>query len=155
VLGHYWLEAIERGSWRVLAVMALVAAAIAYFGYRPERQSHLPVLAIGSVLLFVDNRFWRGGQRKLWRVFIGIAVVTLITGTIATTAPLHPLIVLFFLMLATILALNWKFYVFMFQRKGIIFTAAVTPFHLFYHFYSGLAFAFVLTREAFRRLLPL
>lgn len=43
--------------------------------------------------------------------------------------------------LGLILVLNYQFYAFFIQQRGIIFTLAVVPFHLLYYLYSVLAFA--------------
>ena len=41
---------------------------------------------------------------------------------------------------------NWHFYLFLMGRMGLLNTFAAIPFHLFFHLYSGAAFAAGLTK---------
>jgi GT2 family glycosyltransferase len=43
-------------------------------------------------------------------------------------------------MAASLLLVNWRFYHFLWQKRGLLFAAAAVPWHWLYFFYSGLAF---------------
>jgi glycosyltransferase involved in cell wall biosynthesis len=64
-------------------------------------------------------------------------LVYLGVGAIFQVLAVAPLLLLLFL----ILLLNHRLYAFFIRKRGMVFALAVVPFHLFYYFYSGLAFA--------------
>jgi hypothetical protein len=46
-------------------------------------------------------------------------------------------------LIATIMVLNLKFYIFFIRKRGVMFALAAVPFHLLYFLYSIVAFALV------------
>ena len=49
---------------------------------------------------------------------------------------------------ATLIALDWPLLRFFIRERGVLFTVAATPWHLFHHWYSGAAFGYVLLSRA-------
>jgi O-antigen ligase len=41
---------------------------------------------------------------------------------------------------AAVAAINWRFYRFLWRRRGVLFMLSAVPLHFLFHFYSGLAF---------------
>jgi len=54
-------------------------------------------------------------------------------------------------LLVLLAALNLPFCTFMFQKKGLVFAVAAFSMHLFYYFYSGLAFVLCWARQTLHR----
>lgn len=94
------------------------------------------------------------------RAFFGAMVLGLSVGvaflllsiSLGLAAPL-------LLMVFLIMLLNYRFYAFFARKRGLIFTLAVIPFHLFYYFYSVIAFLvgaglYVRTKRGVRTSMP-
>ncbi len=66
-----------------------------------------------------------------------------IVASIAVAAyylPAHHLMIGSLVILAVLALLNSQFYLFLAGKRGISFMLAAIPFHLLYHFYSGVSF---------------
>jgi len=54
--------------------------------------------------------------------------------------PMHHLMLACFIILLLLGLLNSQFYLFLAGKRGVSFMLAAIPFHLLYHFYSGVSF---------------
>jgi hypothetical protein len=96
-------------------------------------------LLLGGLLV---DRLWPHSSASQRIVLFGGIVVALASSlallmssfSIRLSAPL--LLIVF-----AILGINFRLYVFFARRQGLFFALAVVPFHLFYYFYSVVAFA--------------
>lgn len=101
----------------------------------------LPPLAAGYALLFLRHRYaysnmtMRRRTGLLWGFYAVFAMASFLA-----YLPSHPLIFLFFFLLAALVVINSQFYVFLVHRLGWLYAAAAIPFHLLFHFYNGISF---------------
>lgn len=86
------------------------------------------------------------------RVSAVLAVLSIIIIPFSILRP--QLLLLALILLAAIPLLNYKFYRFFIQRKGIWFAMLVFPMHVLYFLYSAPTFALCWIRHFFRELLP-
>lgn len=97
----------------------------------------LPGLAMAGVLVAdaVSTRGW--ATRTMGLTWFGVIAV----GMAMTLWMLPTWAAVVLLPVATIVALNLKFYRFFIASRGLVFTAGVLPMHVLYYLYSGFAFA--------------
>lgn len=103
----------------------------------------VPAVLLGYVSL-IGSR-WR--SRPFWMLCYVLAV-----SVILAYMPVHPLSILFLLTLGALVALNARFYLFLARRRGPAFALSAVPFHLLYHFYSGVSFLIGATRYGWKML---
>ncbi|MBI1788130.1 MAG: glycosyltransferase family 2 protein [Acidobacteria bacterium] len=142
ILSRYWLEAgWERKSLVGVASIGGVVIALAGLAYTHFMEELVPMLILCPVLAFsrpyykgLDTRL-RRWSRGVFAVFLAIAFLFVID-----RLPEDWMVLAFFLLLAGIVILNLRFYLFLMRKKGIFFAVAAMPFHALFYFYSGLAF---------------
>jgi GT2 family glycosyltransferase len=140
-LVRYWIE-FALNDRPVLAPVILFSAvaAIVFLAKSHGMYGVIPPLLLSPVLLFARHRYSFGGfGRKVFRA----ATAAYIAGTILLAVPylpMHRVIFGCFIMLATLGLMNSQFYLFLASNRGLPFMLAAIPFHLLYHFYSGLSF---------------
>ena len=81
---------------------------------------------------------------KISAILIGLSV-----GLLPVILFKPQLIYLILVFLLIIIILNYKFYKFLSNRNGILFSVSTFPLHLLYYFYSGLIFGFFQVRHIF------
>jgi hypothetical protein len=153
-LGRYWSEAFSwRESRRGAIWTALVVAAISAMAAGHGMAGLIPPLVLGYGLLLVHHRYEYQGSRRA-RYAAALSSVLLVAAVLLTAfyLPHHPLIYLILMGLLVLMTLNTQFYLFLAGRQNRLFAIAAIPFHLLYHFYSGISFLagaarYLLTRQ--------
>jgi glycosyltransferase involved in cell wall biosynthesis len=152
LLGRYWVDpARPRRSRAGLLSVAAAVGAIVWAAFQLDVAHLLYPVLLGYALLFLRERYACAtySRRALTGALLG-AYMALSIVFILHYLPNHYLVIGFFSALAALIALNLKFYVFLAAKRGRLFAAAAVPFHLLYHFYSGIAFAAGLLRHFLR-----
>jgi glycosyltransferase involved in cell wall biosynthesis len=143
LLVRYWIEfAIPARPRVAVAVILLSVAAIAVLAYRQGMYAVIPPLLLSPFLLLAKHRYsyaTGGFRRKLFRAATAIYIVFSVVLALEYL-PRHRLIFACFVTLATLGLMNSQFYLFLASKRGLPFMLAAIPFHLLYHFYSGLSF---------------
>ena len=152
VLGRFWGEMVSsRDSrkglvWTAGAMGLIVAMAAAHDMY-----GLIPPLALGYGMLAVHHRYSydRGRRRQYVRWMFGLLIAS-VAGLTLFYLPYHPLAYAILLVLIALVVLNTQFYLFLAAKKNRRFALAAIPFHLLYHFYSGVSFLAGATRFTLR-----
>jgi glycosyltransferase involved in cell wall biosynthesis len=140
VVGLWSEEATPNMSWRAEAFTYILVGAIAGLALYFDMALLLVPLAV--VLFGLLARRWPPHPSALWRRVSFAAVVLGLTVGVGLLFISFPIWLVAPLLLFTLLIvlLNHRFYTFFARKRGMIFALAVVPFHLFYYFYSVLAF---------------
>ena len=134
------LSRMSRRAEKIMYGLTFALGGLAMYSGRPFLLIPIGLLLIGMI---GGRRFGRFG--RLWSQLMFLA---LIVGAASGAAIflmnfsmwlLTPLVGL----IATIVVLNARFYVFFVRKRGVMFALAVIPFHLLYFLYSTAAFALV------------
>lgn len=148
VMISYWNSSegappLSRISSRAEKIMYLsmgLIAALSIYVDRPLMLAPVGVLFIGTLMgkrFGMFNRFFRGLLFLAMIVgTVGVFTILVLNFNYWSLIPLLGLI-------ATIIALNIKFYAFFIRKRGFMFAFAVIPFHLLYYLYSIVTFALV------------
>jgi glycosyltransferase involved in cell wall biosynthesis len=143
VLGSYWvIEALKKDGRLVRFALAGFLGAFIALASSQALDYLVPPVLVAYVLLFLREGFTRKAKRlRRWSglaygAYAGSALLYLIA-----QMPAAPAVGGFLLLLAAVVGLNLRFYLFLFSRIGNLTGMATVPFHLLYHFYSGLSFA--------------
>lgn len=153
LLGRYWVDPAGRPSLTGLVCLSATIGGIAWLAIRMDMAELLYPVVLGYVLLFLRHRFAYAtySRRRLTGALLG-AYMALTIVFILHYLPNHYLVFGFFTMLAVLIALNLKFYLFLAAKRGRLFAASAVPFHLLYHFYCGIAFIVGLARHLLHRI---
>jgi len=142
-LACYWAETtVVRAGTAIKASFAVLVATFAWLAHIYHMHTLIPSVLVGYVLLFVRYRY--AYRTEAARKITGIAYATYLVGSmafIATYLPSTVPIICFFVMLASIILINRKFYIFLGRRMGWLTAFSAVPFHVLFYFYNGLAFA--------------
>ncbi|MCI0795840.1 MAG: glycosyltransferase family 2 protein [Chloroflexi bacterium] len=148
VMVSYWNNSenappLSRISTRAEKIMYLSMAMIAGLSIYLDR----PLMLFPVGVLFVGTLM---GKRfgMFNRYFRGLLFLAMIIGTVGVFSILVVNFNIWFLipilgLVATIVALNIRFYAFFIRKRGFLFAFAVIPFHLLYYLYSIVTFALV------------
>jgi hypothetical protein len=112
-----------------------------------------PVLVIPALLL-LRHRYNKDEPLKPLQRYAGIALLCASVVVSAYYLPGHHLLLLAFAVVVLLGLLNSQFYIFLAGNRGVAFMLAAIPFHLLYHFYSGLSFIAGTALHYSRRLVP-
>ncbi len=115
----------------------------------------IPSVLVGYLLLHIRYRYAYG--TKATRKVTGIAYAAYLIGSlafIATYIPATVPILAFFVMLAAIILVNHKFYIFLGRHMGWLTACSAVPFHVLFYFYNGLAFLTGIVAYATRSVRP-
>jgi len=147
LVGRYWLDGGGDRSWTVFLSLTLSSMTVVGLAYKENMLGLIPAVVLGYAVLFVRHRYAKPIETEWpWtRYLLGI-IVALCLLFILSYLPGHPLILAFFVVLASMVILNNQFYVFLAAKRGHLFAVAAVPFHLLYHLYNGLSFALGLCR---------
>ena len=141
LLSNYEVEATSHRHRKATAGVFILFMAIVWTAHLTGRSWLIPPMALAYVLLFLRHRYLYTTERR--RRITGIVCggyLLLILGLVVAYLPGHPLVFSVFLVMSVIVLLNSQFYVFLAARRGRLFALAAVPFHLLFHFYSGLSF---------------
>jgi glycosyltransferase involved in cell wall biosynthesis len=146
LLGYYWVDS-DGPRWSRTGLLCLAATAIGL-----DMAELLYPVMLGYILLSLRHRyaFATYSRRRLTGALLGAYMAAAVI-FVLHYLPGDYLVFGFFTALAVLVALNFKFYLFLAAKRGRLFAASAVPFHLLYYFYSGLAFFAGLARHTLRR----
>jgi uncharacterized membrane protein AbrB (regulator of aidB expression) len=134
-----------------LLCLTAVIGGIVWMATKLDMAHLLYPVMLGYLLLFLRDRYAYAtySRRKLTGALLG-GYMALTVVFILHYLPNHYLVFGFFSVLAILIALNAKFYLFLAAKRGRLFAITAIPFHLLYHFYCGAAFFVGLARHILR-----
>jgi glycosyltransferase involved in cell wall biosynthesis len=141
-LACYWAEtAVTRTGRGIKLCFAVVAAIFVFLAYTHHMVTLIPPVLVGYFLLLIRYRY--GYRTQAMRKMTGIAYAVYLGASLIFIARFLPAtvpVLCFFLMLLSIIAINYRFYSFLGYRMGWLTALTAVPFHVLFYFYSGLAF---------------
>jgi hypothetical protein len=141
MLARWWGE---FGSYdrprRAFAMLMCVIAVVAAIAYMHGMYFIILPLLVTPVLLLLRHRYGTNGKLKQPQRWVGIVFLGISLCVAVWYLPLHRLMLPCFVILVVLGLMNSQFYIFLAGKRGIAFMLAAIPFHLLYHFYSGLSF---------------
>jgi GT2 family glycosyltransferase len=147
MLARWWGEVASykrpRQALWMLTGMLAIASGVAYWQHF---YGLIPFLAITPLFLLLRHRYDQHGKLLKWHRKVGMAficvsiIVAIVAGLENRYLPMHHLMLACFIILLLLGLLNSQFYLFLAGKRGISFMLAAIPFHLLYHFYSGVSF---------------
>jgi hypothetical protein len=154
VLASYWVvEALEKDALLMRGALGVFLGAYMALAYTRQLDHLVPPVLWAYLLLFLREGFMRKHHTlRRWSglVYGAYAACTLVY-FILNMPPDRAVFGLLFL-LAIVVSLNFRFYIFLFNRVGNLTGMATVPFHLLYHLYSGLSYAVGTVQFHFQRL---
>jgi glycosyltransferase involved in cell wall biosynthesis len=141
MLARWWGE---FGSYdrprRAFAMLMCVIAVIAAIAYAYKMYGIIPPLIVTPVLLLLRHRYGQNGKLRQPQRWLGIVFLCVSLCVAVWYLPAHHLILACFAIIVLLALMNSQFYIFLAGKRGVAFMLAAIPFHLLYHFYSGLSF---------------
>jgi cellulose synthase/poly-beta-1,6-N-acetylglucosamine synthase-like glycosyltransferase len=147
MLARWWGEVASykrpRQALWMLTGMLAVASLVAYWQHF---YGLIPFLVITPVFLLLRHRYDQHGKLLKWHRMVGMAFIcvsilmAIVAGLENRYLPMHHLMLACFIILLLLGLLNSQFYLFLAGKRGVSFMLAAIPFHLLYHFYSGVSF---------------
>ncbi|MGH9628213.1 MAG: glycosyltransferase family 2 protein [Bryobacteraceae bacterium] len=144
VLGSYWMQGIlESRSGLLRTGLFLFLCAFTAVAAHPQL-GLVAVVApvwVGFFLLFLRYKLTKDNEK--WRRITGLAYgayFALTASYLLIRLPRGGATLTFLSLLLVLIALNYRFYLFLFHRLGNLFGMAAIPFHVLYHFYNGVSF---------------
>ncbi|HWR51139.1 MAG TPA: glycosyltransferase [Bryobacteraceae bacterium] len=150
LLARYWVDS-RRKTRRELLCLTAAVAGVSATGYAAGLMPVVYAVLLGYALVFLRDRYayQAYSRRRLTGVLLG-CYMAFAAVFILRYLPNSPMVFGFFALLAALIALNHKFYLFLAVKRGRLFALTAIPFHLLYHFYNGLSFGVGLTRHLLR-----
>jgi glycosyltransferase involved in cell wall biosynthesis len=141
MLARWWGEVGSyRRPRRAVAKLTAMIAVVAGLAYWQHMYGLIPFLAVTPLFLVLRHRYDKTGKlRKVHRV-TGMIFIVASIAVAAYYLPAHHIMIASLVILAVLALLNSQFYLFLAGKRGISFMLAAIPFHLLYHFYSGVSF---------------
>lgn len=142
VLARFWGEAVtSRESRKGLAWTGAIALSICGMLWYYDMFGMIPPLIMAYALLLMHHRYEYKDERRRRYVKAAIIGLFLIVGFLTVFyLPYHMFIFTAMLGAVILIVLNNQFYLFLAAKKNRLFAVAAIPFHLLYHFYSGMSF---------------
>jgi cellulose synthase/poly-beta-1,6-N-acetylglucosamine synthase-like glycosyltransferase len=141
MLARWWGEVGSyRRPRRALVMLTAMLAVVACMAYWQKMYGLIPFLAVTPIFLLLRHRYDQRGKLQRWHRIVGMAFICLSMVVAAIYLPAHHLMLACFVVLLLLGLLNSQFYLFLAGKRGISFMLAAIPFHLLYHFYSGVSF---------------
>jgi hypothetical protein len=152
LLGAYEAEMTWKDNPKASILTAVLGTVIVLLAVQLKEYWLAPPVLMAYGLLFLRHRYayLKDSRRRVTGLFCG-AFLLIVIAMVLIYLPRHPIVFLFFMVLCGVIALNSQFYVFLAGRTGRLMALAAIPFHLLFHFYSGLSFLIGLTRHVTRR----
>ncbi len=150
LLARYWVDSPRRTRGGLITLAAVVGV-IAGTGYAAGMANLVYPVLLGYALLFLRARY--ACQSYTRRRLTGIALGLYMLATLVVIVHYLPdslLVAGFFMVLAALIVLNHKFYLFLAAKRGRMFALTAIPFHLLYHFYNGISFVVGFLRHTLR-----
>jgi hypothetical protein len=134
------LSRISPRAEKFMYALTIAPGGLALYSNRPLLLIPIALLLIGMVAGRRFGQFNRVGRQFLFfALLVGTAsafAILIMNFSVWLLTPIFGLI-------ATIMVLNLKFYIFFIRKRGVMFALAAVPFHLLYFLYSIVAFALV------------
>lgn len=156
VLARFWGEAVSRREsnkglvWTAVILAVIVTMLVVY-----NMLAVIPPLVLAYALLLMHHRYEyedEARHRYMKAMIVGLFGVV---GFLAIGyLPHHMFVYAALLVVVIMVALNNQFYLFLAAKRNRLFAIAAIPFHLLYHFYSGMSFIAGLTMHFFRSRSP-
>jgi hypothetical protein len=147
MLARWWGEVGSyRRPRRALAMLTAMLVVVAGVAYWQRMYGLIPFLAATPIFLLLRHRYDQRGKLRKWHRMVGMAfivvsmVVAVVAGVEGKYLAYHHLMLACFVVLLLLGLLNSQFYLFLAGKRGVSFMLAAIPFHLLYHFYSGVSF---------------
>jgi GT2 family glycosyltransferase len=141
MLARWWGELGRyRRPRRAMAILSGVLTVVTLVAYDSKMYGIIPFLAAMPTLLLLRHRYDKIGRLSKWHRMSSMAFICTSIAVAAIYLPTHPLISTCFAVLLLLAVLNSQFYLFLAGQRGVSFMLAAIPFHLLYHFYSGVSF---------------
>ncbi len=147
MLARWWGEVGSyrrpRAALAMLTGMLIIVSGLAYW---QKLYGLIPFLALTPIFLLLRHRYDQQGKLLKWHRKVGMAficvsiVVAVVAGLQNKLLAYHHLMLSCFIVLLLLGLLNSQFYLFLAGKRGVSFMLAAIPFHLLYHFYSGVSF---------------
>jgi glycosyltransferase involved in cell wall biosynthesis len=141
MLARWWGEVGSyRRPRRALAKLTAMLVLVSGLAYWQHMYGLIPFLAVTPIFLLLRHRYDKSGKLKKIHRMTGMFFIVCSLVVAAYYLPAHHLMLACFVILALLALLNSQFYLFLAGKRGISFMLAAIPFHLLYHFYSGVSF---------------
>jgi len=141
MLARWWGEVGSyRRPRRALAMLTAMLVVVAFVAYWQRMYGLIPFLVVTPIFLLLRHRYDLRGKLQKWHRMVGMAFICASMVVAAIYLPAHHLMLACFVVLLLLGLLNSQFYLFLAGKRGISFMLAAIPFHLLYHFYSGVSF---------------
>ena len=152
VLARFWGEAVSsRDSRKGIAWTGAIALSICGLLWAYDMVGMIPPLIMAYALLLMHHRYEYKDDRRKNYVKAAIILLFLVVGFLTVFyLPYHMFIFTAMLGAVVLIVLNNQFYLFLAAKKNRLFAVAAIPFHLLYHFYSGMSFIAGTAMYAFR-----
>lgn len=141
LIGRYQVEVLLARRRKATAAVILFGAAVLLSSLWSSGIGISAAYFLGLGSLLWRQKFWSLSRTDLI-VPARLCVVLYVAASlyVGTLLPLHGLPVLAGFVFTAIIALNRRFYSMLASKRGRVYALAVIPFHLLFHFYSGVAF---------------
>jgi glycosyltransferase involved in cell wall biosynthesis len=150
MLARWWGEVgAYRRPRRALAMLTGMLALVSLLAYSQHMYGLIPFLAVTPIFLLLRHRYDRHGKLKKAHRLLGMFFICCSLVVATMYLQYHHLMLLCFAILLVLGLLNSQFYLFLAGKRGISFMLAAIPFHLLYHFYSGVSFLIGLSNHYF------
>jgi GT2 family glycosyltransferase len=141
MLARWWGEVGSyRRPRRALAMLTAMLVLVAFVAYWQHMIWLIPFLVVTPIFLLLRHRYDQHGKLRKWHRKVGMLFILCSMVVAAYYLPAHHLMLACFVVLVLLGLLNSQFYLFLAGKRGISFMLAAIPFHLLYHFYSGVSF---------------
>lgn len=135
-----------------LTLLGALVCLLAVAAYRHGMFGLVIPLALSPLFVLIMRPSYSREKTPAWSYWLSAFYLVASLGIAAASLPLGPLLAVWFLLLALLLALNSGFYLFLVEERRILFMLAAIPFHLLHHFYNGFSFLIGLSRHFSRKL---
>ncbi len=141
MLARWWGEVGSyRRPRRALAKLTGMLVLVSLLAYWQHMYGLIPFLAVTPIFLLLRHRYDKTGKLRKVHRMTGMFFICCSIAVAAYYLPAHHLMFACFVILVLLALLNSQFYLFLAGKRGISFMLAAIPFHLLYHFYSGVSF---------------
>lgn len=150
-VSRWWNEYVPPERPRIYSFMLVCfVAALGFSAYENRMFLLLPCLALSPLMLWAKQLYPSGQYGRRVFKLVASAYITVSLVAAVSYLPQGPIVATCGAMVLLLLLLNSSLYLFFASARGIPFMLASIPFHMLYHFYSGLSFAIGLQRHLLR-----
>lgn len=142
VMGSFWVTEIAgRGGPLITGALEISLASFVVLSIADGHYHQLILVLVGYAFLFLRELLTRGrmARKRVLGLIYGVYLAGAVS-YILMHMPNTPVVFSLALLLVVVVALNLRFYAFLFARLGSLWGLATIPFHLLYHAYNGVSF---------------